>query len=166
MVEKAISEEKYSFLNSNEKEFVVAFDNAMQEIGYLSSGIMPYVCLAKYKIEYTKAGNKTKKFIARIYFREDGVVLRLYFTNIDKHSKYIETASDFIKKPFIDSNANCKHCENGFNKEGKCNFRKSYTIDGSFYEKCAGENFYFRNCNVSAVPDYIKLIEKFYPSKK
>lgn len=157
------------FLNEQDKQFVVSLDDAIQKIGYESSGILPYVCLGKYKIEYTKAGNKTKKFIARFYFRDYGIVLRLYFNNIDKHSKYIEAAPDFIKFPFINDVGKCKHCDQnggGIGKKGKCSFKKTYTIDGNPYAKCSGENFYFDNHEISDIPAYIELIEIFYPPKK
>lgn len=157
---------EYDFVSQNDKKFVIQFDKAMQSIGYISDGIKPYVTFGKYKMEYTKLGNKTKKFIARFYFRDDGIVLRLYFNNIAKHSSYIENAPDYIKKPFINDYARCKHCDNGFNKDGKCNFRKSYTIDTVYIEKCSGDSFYFDNHELYAVEEYIKLIQLFYPSGK
>lgn len=160
---------EYDFISDAEKDFVIAFDKAIQAIGYESGGIVPYVCFGKYKIEYTKAGNKTKKFVARFYFRESGIVLRLYFNNIDKHSTYIENAPDFIKAPFINDVGKCKHCYQnggGIGKDGKCSFKKSYTLDNTLYEKCSGENYYFDNHDLSAIPFYMALIERFYRQKR
>lgn len=165
-MKKKLSDPLYDFVSDNDKAFVIAFDKAMHKIGYENSGITPYVCFGKYKIEYSKTGLKTKKVIARFYFRDDDIVLRLYFTKIDKHIAYIENSCDFIKSSFTNDTGKCGHCDNGFNVNDSCNFRKTYTIDEQVYEKCSGNNFYFDNHDVASVPKYIELITTFYPVKK
>ncbi len=168
MIEEQLKKQEYDFISENEKQFVCVFSKSMQEIGYANDGITPYVCLGRYKIEYYKAENKTKKVIARFYFRDSGIVLRLYFTDIDRHREYIEKAEDFIKNPFINNTGRCKQCDKnggGIGKKGKCSFKKTYTIDGIMYSKCAGENYYFTNRDLSAIPKYIELIETFYTAK-
>jgi hypothetical protein len=168
MIEEQLKSLEYSFISNEQKQFVVAFNEAMLKIGYENSGITPYVCLGKYKIEYCKAGLKTKKYIARFYFRDYGIVLRLYFTNIDKHREYIENAPDFIKTPFVNDVGKCKQCDKnggGIGKKGKCSFKKLYTIENVLYEKCSGENYYFNNYNLDTIPLYIDLIQSFYPDK-
>lgn len=160
-----LADPKYDFVSERDKAFVAAFDSAMKQAGYTNDGIQPYVTFGKYKVEYYKAGVKTKKVVARFYFRDDETVLRLYFTNIDKYRGYIENAPPFIKDSFTNEHARCKHCENGFNKDGKCNFRKTYTIDGETIEKCSGDNFYFRDFSVENIPVYMELLNTFYPTK-
>ena len=164
-----LSDPKYDFIVPDEKAFVIAFDQAMAQSGYESNGIQPYVCLGRYKIEYCKAGLKTKRYVARFYFRDSGLVFRLYFSNIDKHREHIENAPEFIRAPFTNDVGRCKQCDkNGgcIGKKGQCSFKKSYTIGGSLYEKCAGENYYFDNLDLSSVPQYMELLNRFYPSKK
>lgn len=169
MIKQQLKSLEYDFISDKQKQFVIAFDEAITKAGYESGGIVPYVCLGKYKIEYSRTGLKTKKFVARFYFRDYGIVLRLYFTNIDKHRDYIDNAPDFIKTPFINDVGKCKQCDKnggGIGKKGKCSFKKSYTIGNVLYEKCSGENYYFDNYNLDAIPVYIELIQTFYPDKK
>ena len=64
-MKQQLSEKTYAFVSNKNKVFIIAFDEAMHGIGYESSGIKPYVCFGKYKIEYSKAGLKNKKFVAR-----------------------------------------------------------------------------------------------------
>ena len=168
-MKELLLDEKYNFISENDKQFIAAFDKAITKAGYESNGINPYVCFGRYKIEYCKTGLKTKKYVARFYFRDSGAVLRMYFTNIDKHREYIENAPEFIKKPFTDSNGKCKQCDKnggGIGKKGKCSFKKSYTIDRVFYEKCAGDTFYFSMDNLENIPKYIELLKTFYPDRK
>ena len=112
---------KYECIDEQNKSFIVAFNDAMIAAGYENNDIQPYIVFGKYKIEYYKSGTKTKKYIARVYIRDDGIILRLYFSDIDKHRDYIEKAPDFIKKPFIDNSHDCKmpDCK-GMITNGKC----------------------------------------------
>lgn len=164
-METLLSSPAYDFLNTNHKTFVVAFDAAMADAGYVNAGIQPYVTFGKFKIEYWNPAPKSKKVVARIYFRDDGIVLRLYFTNIDKHRSYIENAPSYIQDAFTNNHANCKHCDNGFNKNGTCKFRKSYTLHGIPYQKCSGDSFYFTKLDLSCVSGYLQLLATFYPAK-
>ena len=168
-MKELLSEEKYNFISDAEKAFIVAFDAAMEDAGYATSGIQPYVCLGKYKIEYSKADLKTKRFVARIYFRDSGIALRLYFTDIDRHSAITESATPFIKDPFINEVGRCKHCDQqggGIGKKGRCSFKKSYTLDQILHEKCAGENYYFSEYSLESIPQYMALLGTFYPPKR
>ena len=160
-------DERYSFVSEKDKEFIIAFNDSMLSAGYENNGIQPYVVFGKYKIEYYKPGTKTKKFIARIYFREDGIVLRLYFSDIDKHREYIESAPDFIKKPFVDESHGCKmpDCK-GMITNGKCRYRKTYNIGGTPYIKCAEQSFMYYNMDAKNAESYTEPLIKFYPTKK
>lgn len=69
-----------------DKEFIVAFTKEMSKLGYGFDGkIGDGFCWGKYMIIYAKTGVKNKDVLARIYIREDGIVLRLYFNRIDEH---------------------------------------------------------------------------------
>ena len=125
----------------------------------------PMSCLGNTKIEYYKPGNKTNKYIARFYFRDDEIVLRLYFSNIDKHKEYIEKSPDFIKKPFIDESHLCKNC-NGMITNGKCRYRKTYALHGVPYVKCAEQSFMYYNMEAKNALNYAELLTVFYPAKK
>jgi hypothetical protein len=160
-----LSDEIYNFVSQQDKEFIIAFNDAMIEAGYENNGIQPYVVFGKYKIEYYKPGNKTNKYIARFYFRDDEIVLRLYFSNIDKHRDYVEKSSDFIKKPFVDESHQCKHCK-GMITNGKCRYRKTYTLDGVPYVKCAEQSFMYYNMEPKNASSYAELLTVFYPAKK
>jgi hypothetical protein len=162
-----LSDGKYSFISQQDKDFILAFDNSMIEAGYANNDIQPYVVFGKYKIEYYKPGTKTKKYIARIYFRDDGIVLRLYLSNIDKHSVYIENAPDFIQEPFVSDAHNCKkpNCK-GMITNGKCRYIKTYTLKNAPHIKCAEQAFIYYGLDVKDVAQYIELLVTFYPIKQ
>ena len=171
-VNSLLEHEKFNFLNKDEKRFVFTFSEEIAKLGYTNDGVQNYVVFGKYKIEYYRPEVKTKKVIARIYIRDGdekiaarwgghglGIVLGLYFTNIDKHRAYIENAPDFIKTPFIDSHSVCHGCKS------KCNRRKSYTIDYKAYAKCTDCAFMFGELNIKNVLEYVNLLTAFYPGK-
>jgi len=165
---KLLADEKFDFISENDKEFIVAFNNEMLRAGYMNNGIQPYVVFGKYKIEYCKARLKTKKYVARIYFRDKEIVLRLYFSNINTCRDYIEKAPDFIKKPFINNHSKCKGCDangGGMISNTKCRYKKSYIIDSETYIKCAEQAFMFENPAACNAIEYVNLITAFYPDK-
>ena len=166
-MENLLSDTIYSFVSQEDKDFIITFNEAMIKAGYENNDIQPYVVFGKYKIEYYKPGNKTKKYIARIYFREDEIVLRLYFSDIDKHRDYLENAPDFIKKPFVDDSHKCKmpDCK-GMITKGKCRYRKTYTLDGANRIKCSEQSFLFYNMESKNASQYVELLTIFYPVKK
>ena len=168
-MQKTLTDERFDFVSARDKEFIVAFDDAITAAGYEGSGIVPYVCLGKYKVEYGKAGLKNKKIVARFYFRDEGLAFRLCFSNIAKHREYIENAPEFIKDPFVNDSGKCKQCDKnggGIGKKGHCSFKKSYIIDSVLHEKCAGESYYFDHHSKEDIPQYIALLSTFYPERK
>ena len=44
-----LSDEIYNFVSQQDKEFIIAFNDAMIEAGYENNGIQPYVVFGKYK---------------------------------------------------------------------------------------------------------------------
>lgn len=160
-MEMLIKNEKYSFIKDNDKQFIVEFSKALDNLGYCNDGFGNGFCWGKYMIIYRKANVKSKNVYARIYIRDDGICLRLFFNNLSKHSDYIENAPDFIKNVFVGDYGNCKHC-----KGDNCKFRKDYKINGFDYEKCNGFTFEFYEPTTEKLPEYIALFKEFNISKK
>jgi hypothetical protein len=113
-------------------------------------------------IIYSKTGVKTKSVAARIFIRESGILLRLFFNNIDKHRNYIENTPEHIKEVFVGNYGDCS-CNP---KKDNCRMRKTYTIDERLTEKCSGVVFEFNNATIEKLPDYVNLFKEFYPPKK
>jgi hypothetical protein len=160
-----LNQEQFGFISSSDKGFMHAFDHEMTRLGYdFGDKIGGGYCWGRYMVIYTKSGAKSKKVFARIYIRDESIVLRLFFTAIDKHRKFIENAPSHIKDVFIGGHGNCQHCHN--DKDGACRFRKIYTLDDRLMEKCNGVAFEFPNPSIQRIPDYISLFTEFYPGKK
>lgn len=164
-MDAVLKEERFDFVSDANKAFILAFNAEMARLGYDFGGsIGSGYCWGKYMVIYTKAGVKSKNVVARIYIQESGLVLRLFFSNIDKHHTFIEKAPAHIKSVFTGEFGRCRHDRD--DGDGKCQFRKSYTIDGSLIEKCNGETFWFFNPSIDRLCDYIALFTEFYPQKK
>lgn len=160
-----LKDETYDFIKANSKNFIVTFDAEMSRRGYTcGKSIGDGYCWGRKMIIYTKSGVKNKKSYARIYIRDDNLVLRMYFSNIDKQRETIEQAPDYIQEAFIGDYGTCKHCHNM--KDGACSHQKRYTINGKRYEICDGFAFWFFEPNINRLPEYIKLFLAFYPEKK
>ncbi|MFV0400815.1 MAG: hypothetical protein ACK5LX_09405 [Oscillospiraceae bacterium] len=158
-------EERFDGIKPSDKDFIIAFDREMQELGYDFGGeIGSGYCWGKYMIIYAKTGVKAKKVAARIFIREEEIVLRLFFSKIDSHRAYIEKAPPHIKEAFTGSQGDCHHCEH--KPEGVCNFRKSYTIDGKAIEKCSDVVFEYHEPSVEKLPDYMGLLREFYGARR
>jgi hypothetical protein len=163
-MEQALQDAKYGFISAPDKAFIAAFDGAMRAVGYEAAGIGNGYCWGRYMVIYSKASVKNKKVVARVYIRENGVVLRLFFSNIDRHSAYIENAPDYIRRPFVGGDADCHHCES--KPGGVCAFRKVYTIGGNRYEKCSGVAFEFYQPDIEKLPGYMALLKEFFPRSR
>jgi hypothetical protein len=164
-MKKQLSTERFSFISEENKNFILAFDEEIRELGYDSGGsIGDGYCWGKFMIIYSKTGVKSKKVIARIYIRENEIVLRLFLNKIDDHRKFIEEAPEYIKSVFTGEHGRCKHCKN--QKGDDCRFRKTYTIDGGVIEMCNGMTFEFWEPTKEKLPDYLELLGEFYSRKK
>ena len=160
-----LSERRFDFISHQDKAFVNAFNAEINRLGYdygdkIGSGF----CWGKYMIIYTKTGVKSKRVYARIYLRETSVVLRLFLSQIDKHRQYIENAPAHIKEVFSGEHGRCQHCHN--EKDGRCKFRKTYTLDNYLIEKCNGVTFEFHEPDTAKLRDYIDLFTEFYPARE
>ena len=121
-----LQDEKYSFISTEDKTFIISFNSILEKIGFTSgNNIGDGFCWGKYMIKYTKSGVKSKRVYARIYIKNESIALRLFFSNVNKHREFIENAPKHIKEVFIkDGHSDCKYCRS--DKEGKCKFRKTY----------------------------------------
>jgi len=167
-VEKLLSEDKFNAVADSDKMFIITFDSEIEKFGYSCGGIIGKggKWWQDISIKWAKVGIKTERLIARIYQRDNKLILRLYFNKIDKHRDYIENAPTHIKEIFTGSHGNC-----GFDKcpcktnKLNCKFRKSYTLDGKAIHKCNGITFEVLHPDISKLPDYIDLLSKFYARK-
>jgi len=175
-MDKLLSEERFNIVSNENKQFIVEITKQMNMFGYDYGGeIGSGYCWGKYMIIYSKIGVKSKKVIARIFIRDNEViifggreikynnciVLRLFFSNIERHESYIENAPPHIKKPFIDEHGLCCHC-----KENCSRYKKAYTIDGKKIEKCSGVVFEFRDPKIEYIDDYMNLLKEFYGKRR
>lgn len=160
-MEAILSSSDFDFVSKQNKEFMISFDKAMNQLGYeCGDKIDPGYNWGKYMIIYRRQNVKSKKVYARIYIKDSEIVLRMYFSDIDKHRQFIEASPSHIKEGFAGDHGKCTHCHN--EKDGKCKFRKSYTIDGQFIEKCNGVTFEFEQPSTDKLADYIDLFTEFY----
>lgn len=163
-METILSEERFNIISKENKAFICTFSDELSRLGYGFGGnIGSGFCWGKYMIIYSKIGVKSKQVIARIYIRENSIVLRLFLNKIDKHREYIENAPAFIKEVFTGDHGKCNHCHN--DKGGVCKFRKTYTIDNNYIEKCNGITFEFWEPNLERLPHYIDLLKEFLKNK-
>jgi hypothetical protein len=165
VLSQLLTESRFEFIPGDQKSFMLSFDERMQKIGYaFGENIGSGFCWGKYMMIYRKFNSKSEKVYARIYIREPKIVLRLFLNNIDNHRQFIENSVPFIKEVFTGSHAQCQHCHN--EKNGVCRFRKSYTLDGRFYEKCNGITFEFHDPTLEKLPNYLRLFCEFYSPNK
>jgi hypothetical protein len=164
-MKNVLAEERFNIISEDNKAFIQAFDKEISKLGYGFGGnIGSGFCWGKYMIIYSKIAVKSKQVAARIYIRENSIVLRLFLNKIDKHREYIENAQGFIKEAFTGEHGTCNHCRNDIG--GICKFRKTYTLESKFIEKCNGITFEFWEPNLEKLPDYVSLLKEFYPVKK
>ena len=160
-----LDEPRFDFISKSDKGFIAAFDDEMQKLGYgFGDTIGSGYCWGKYMLIYRKSGVKSDKVYARIYIRESTIVVRLFLNAIDKHRDYVENAPAHIKEVFVGEHGDCQYCHN--EKGGTCHFRKTYTIEDRFIEKCSGITFEFYDPNLDRLPDYLTLFKEFFPNMR
>ena len=165
-IRELLAEPRFDFVDAKDKAFIVSFNEAMLHHGWEleENGHYKGYMWGRMMLIYCKANIKAKKVAARLYLRDDGAILRMFFSKIDRHRAYIENAPSHIKEAFVNEHGNCGHCGN--EQDGACRHRKEYMINGKQYEKCDGCVFEFCNPTVEKCQEYIKLLEEFYPIKK
>ena len=157
-----LAEKRFDIISKPDKSFILAFSDDIANLGYAFGGNIGWgACWGLYMIIYSKVGVKSKQVAARIFIRENNIVLRLFFNIIDKHAGYIENAPEHIKSVFTGAHGDCS-CNP---KKENCKMRKTYTIDGKCIEKCSGVVFEFHQPDMAKLPDYIGLLREFYGKK-
>lgn len=158
-----LSKQEYDFVKQADKDFIATLDYEMNKLGYTCDGnICNGFCWGKYMLIYTKAAVKSKKSYARIYIRDEDIVLRFYFSDIDKYSEKIGQAPAFIQEAFIGDFPSCDHCHG----KTDCTHQKRYTINDKRFEICDGKAFWFFSPQLANLPEYLSLFTLFYPQKK
>lgn len=161
-----LNELRFDYIADTDKAFVQAFDDEMARLGYACGDtIGGGFCWGRYMLIYRKLGVKSQTVYARLYLRDEDIVLRLFLNQVDKHRTFIEQAPAHIKEVFTGEFGDCQHCHNQ-KSDGNCMFRKSYTIDDRFIEKCNGNTFWFFRPTLEHLPDYLSLFTEFFPGKK
>jgi len=152
-----LAERRFNIVSENDKAFIIAFDKAVNELGYdCENTIGSGYSWSPLMIIYGKTGTKSRPCIARIYIHNDGISLRLFFTNINKHRAYIENAPEHIKTMFS-GGKNCP-CRPDCPHKGQ----KIYTIDDKDYKKCRDADFRITKPNIDELSDYIGILAEFY----
>ena len=161
-LDEILAEDRFKIISMPDKTFIIAFDKALNEVGYDSGGTVSGNRDLMI-IVYGKTGTKTRQRPACFYIKDDGsICLKLYLHKIDDHRQYIENAPPHIKELFTDDIGKCNGCNF---KDGKCKYKctKTYTIDGRLFNKCY---FELTDIAVENIPDYTDLLSEFYPMKK
>lgn len=161
-MEEMLSERRFNTLSTSEKAFIVAFDKAMNSLGYDFGGeVISGNVFSPMVIIYGKTGTKSRPCAARIYIKDSGIAFRLFFNKVDKHRQYIENAAPHIKEAFLGENGRCTFCWDN------CPSRPAaYTVDGQTILKCHHHTFYFDAPSMSRLPDYMGLLREFYQARK
>jgi len=164
-MESILKEPRFDFLSDKSRAFLLAFDHEMEALGYyFGQSIGNGYCWGRFMVIYRKRGAKSNQVYARVYLRDNDIVLRLFLNRIDKHRAYLEQAEPFILAPFTGERGNCAHCHN--EKNSSCKFRKSYTLFDRNIDKCNGITFEFFEPDLMRLPGYLALFREFYPQKK
>lgn len=109
-------------------------------------------CWGISQFAYSRAPQKKRDYVCRLYQRGDGLVVRLFLKNVNAYAGFIESAGDQIKDVFVNDYGKCNHCRE------TCKDRKTYGIDGKEYNKCGGVTFEFYDPEPCFVPRYLDLI--------
>ena len=153
-MEKVLSERKIDITAQSEKAFLLAFDKAINDLGYdfgcvIGSGSIHFPLM----INYVKNGTHNSP-AARVYISEGRVAVKLLLKKITPHFGYIKSASDSIKGVFTSHHGDCAACLN------KCRTQSKYTIDGHFIQKCNLSRKLDPSLN--KLPDYMDLFMEFF----
>ena len=162
-----LSEERFNIISDTDKAFILAFDKEINELGYDYGGaIGSGHGWGKFMIIYGKTGTKSRTVRARIYIREDGITMRFYFSDINKHRYYIESAPAHIKAVFAFDGGDCRIAGGQETCVKGCKSMKVYTINEQKYIKCCHNVGYFQEPTVERLPDYLAVYSAFYPTRK
>jgi len=173
-LEKLLKEKKYDFITKENKAFILEFTKQIKTIDYDFDGdIRNGFERGNYQIIYSLNGIRgSRNIITRILIRDDcvivsggkevkfknGIALKLYFSNINKHIDYIINSPTHIKERFVNNSGLCKYCIE------QCYKRKTWTINGKEIAKC-NDFFEYENPKIKDIEDYINILKEFYGKK-
>lgn len=134
---------------------------------------------AKYMTNYKVKRLETRKLVAHVFIKEDGIFLRLFAlknnvrTINEREGAFGHCASPrlyrkcppHIKKLFTVEVPACHHC-NDDNGNGYCYRLGTYTVDGNVYERCIGKGFDIWDPTMEKLPDYIEMLSELNSKKK
>ena len=166
LMDVLLNKPEYQYIGELNRDVIIRFNNEMEKLGYTCNNtIVPGFCWGNHMIIYTKANVKSKKSYARIYLKDNELIVRMYFSDVNSKKEVIEESPEYIKDAFTGEYGYCKFCHN-MKDDGSCSHRKSYQIDNKDYHFCDGYAFWFFNPTIDKIPEYIKLFMTFYPQKK
>jgi len=161
-LKEILAENRFKIISTPDKAFILAFEKAMNEMGYDFGGdIVGNKDLMV--IGYGKTGTKTRLCPACFLIYDNGnICLKLYLHKVDDHRQYVENAPAHIRELFTNDIGKCNGCNF---RNGKCKYNctKTYTIGGRLFNKCY---FELTNLMVENISDYMALLAEFYPTKK
>jgi hypothetical protein len=173
-IAELLEEERFDFVSKENKKYIIEFTKEINSLNYDFDGdIRNSFERGNYQIIYSLNGIKgSRNIIARIFIRDDCkielwgkevtfkkcIVLRLYFSNINKHIDYIENAAMNIKERFINDSGLCKYCTE------QCYKRKMYKMNGKEIAKCA-DIFEYIDPKINEINDFIGILKEFYGKK-
>jgi len=161
-LEEILAENRFKIISMSDKAFIIAFDKAMNEMGYdFGRAIIGNKDLMA--IVYGKTDTKTRPRPACIHIYDDGnIYLKLYLHKVDDHRQYIENAPTHIREIFTNDVGECNACNF---RDGKCKYNctKTYTIGGRLFNKCY---FDLTDITIENIPDYVAILSEFYPARK
>jgi predicted transcriptional regulator YdeE len=165
-----LKDTSFDYITPKNREFIAAFDGEMFKRGYSAGntiGSSRGCGWRAYELIYSKKGGNHGKVYARLLLRDPaGLVLRMYFDNIDKHTAYIESTSPAIKDIFANKDGICTRCGGKKSEDFQCKIRKSYVLDGKTIEKCACAAYMFAPPSLEMLSEYMALFDEFYAGKK
>ncbi len=70
MLKEQIKLPKFNFICASDKEFITAFTDELEKLGFYEDGFGYGFCWGRYMLIYRKTGVKSKNVYARIYIRD------------------------------------------------------------------------------------------------
>jgi len=173
-MEKLLDEERFNFVTKENKTFILEFTKQIRSLNYDFDGTIGNgFNWGNYQIIYSLNGIKnSRNIISRIFLRDNctiisgdkeinfkkSIALRLYFSNINKHTNYIMEAPIHIKERFTNNSGMCNYCAE------QCYKRKIYTIERKEMVKCR-DIFEYDKPKIKDIKDYIGILKEFYGKK-
>lgn len=161
MISMLLTEERFSHLSADDKQFIITFTRELAKRGYtfggrIHNGYYP----GQLMLVYCRERIKTKIVAARLYIDKSGLTLRLFLHKAHAREQAALQAPLHIRKYLTGSEGSCTHC-----KGENCHFIKRNSLMGKLHEKCNGHSFCFPQPNLDDLPEYLALFSAFNPTR-